>query len=293
MRIAKRRIKGRTYYYLEQTVRSKGKRTTRSRYLGSGVPEGIDRLRRRFQLELDKEKWFGDFERIRQNYAKERMQMPGSAREKALRQFSVRFTYDTQRIEGSTLTLRETAELLEHDISPSDKPIGDAKEAEAHDRLFHRMLELKGDLTQKEVLEWNWRLLKDTKPDVAGKIRRHGVGISGSRFTPPPVELQPLLDEFFGWYRRSRKRTNSVELAALVHLKFVTIHPFTDGNGRVSRLMMNFALHRNGYPMLNIEYNRRSSYYASLERSQVDGDDRPFLNWFFRRYTREYDRFLP
>lgn len=293
MRITKRRVKGRTYYYLEQTVRDKGKRATKSRYLGSEVPKEVDELRRQFQFELDQEKWFKGFERIRQGYAKELGGMPGSAREKALRQFSVEFTYDTQRIEGSTLTLRETAELLEHGVSPGAKPIADAKEAEAHDRLFRHMLDFKGDLTQKEVLEWNWRLLKDTKPDVAGKVRRHGVGISGSRFAPPPpVELQPRLDAFFDWYRGSRRRMNPVELAALVHLRFVTIHPFADGNGRVSRLMMNFALHRGGYPMLNIEYSRRNSYYASLEKSQVGGDDRPFLNWFFRRYAREHARFL-
>ncbi len=286
-------LKGRTYYYLEHTIRDKGKRTTKSKYLGSKLPADIESLRKKFLLELNKDRWFNDFEQIRRNYNGEQESTPKSAREKELREFSVRFTYNTQRIEGSTLTLRETAELLEHKVSPSGRPIEDVKEAEAHDRLFHEILELKRDLSQELVQEWNWKLLKETKPDVAGKIRRHGVRISGSEFVPPPpVELQPLLSDFLGCYQGSKDRINPVELAGLVHLKFVTIHPFSDGNGRISRLMMNFVLHRHRYPMLNIEYKGRTAYYNSLERSQLSEDERPFMNWFFRRYRREHSRYL-
>jgi Fic family protein len=293
VRVAKKLLKGRTYYYLEHTIRDKGKRTTKSRYLGTKLPKDIDVIRREFEYELNKEKWFEDFQRIRRNYNVELRRIPRSAREKAVREFSIRFTYDTQRIEGSTLTLRETADLLEHGISPGGKPIDDAREAEAHNAIFHDILKLKKDLTQVLVQEWNWRLLKETKADVAGKIRRHGVRISGSRFVPPsPVELQSQLNHFFNWYNAAKSNTNPVELAGLVHLKFVTIHPFTDGNGRISRLMMNFVLHRNGYPMLNIEYNRRATYYTSLERSQLQEDQRPFMNWFFGRYKRENSQYL-
>lgn len=293
VRVAKRILKGKTYYYLEHTIRNKDKRTTKSKYLGSKLPKNIDDIKRKFYFELNKAKWFDDFEKIRHNYNAELKVTPKSAREKELREFSVRFTYDTQRIEGSTLTLRETAQLLENKISPSGKPTEDSKEAEAHHKVFLEMLDLKGDLSQQLVLDWNRELLRETKPDVAGRIRRHGVRITGSRFIPPsPIELQPLLNEFFVWYGKTKAKANPVELAGLIHLKFVTIHPFTDGNGRISRLMMNFALHRNGYPMLNIEYKGRASYYSSLERSQLSEDERPFMNWFFRRYERESKRFL-
>jgi Fic family protein len=149
------------------------------------------------------------------------------------------------------------------------------------------------DLSQELVQGWHWNIFRETKPDIAGRTRRHGVRIAGSRSVPPPpVELQPRLNEFFDWYVRARSKTNAVELAGLVHLKFVTMHPFSDGNGRIGRLMMNLVLHRRGYPMLNIEYNGRSTYYNALERSQLGKDDRPFLNWFFRRYKRENERFL-
>jgi cell filamentation protein, protein adenylyltransferase len=154
------------------------------------------------------------------------------------------------------------------------------------------MLEQKKELSLQLVLDWHWELFKETKPDMAGQIRKHGVRITGSRFVPPSrVELQPTLRDFFGWYSRGKQKMHSVDLAALVHLKFVTIHPFTDGNGRISRLMMNYVLHSGQYPMLNIDYKSRSSYYRSLERSQIRQDDSIFANWFFRRYLREFKRY--
>ena len=84
----------------------------------------------------------------------------------------------------------------------------------------------------------------------------------------------------------------AVELAALVHLKFVTIHPFSDGNGRISRLMMNFVLHKHGFPMLDIPYEKRTGYYNALERSQVKKNDLIFLQWFFKKYADSQKRYL-
>lgn len=77
----------------------------------------------------------------------------------------------------------------------------------------------------------------------------------------------------------------------LVHLKFVTIHPFSDGNGRISRIMMNFVLNRKGYPMMNIQYAGRGSYYNALERSQTKRADGIFLQWFLKRYIKDHKRF--
>jgi len=287
--IVKRVVKGVQYYYIVHTVRKKDRFTQKSLYLGRMIPKDIERIRRRFTLEIDQERWFVAFERIKENCDEELRNSPKSATLKELKSFSVRFTYDTQRIEGSTLSLRETSRLLEEGISPSNRPISDIKEAESHQKLLFEILAQNNDLTLLEVLDWHWRQFKDTKPDIAGQIRKHGVKISGSRFVPAsPVELQALLTGFFRWYDRSKGKTNPVEMAALAHLKFVTIHPFSDGNGRISRLMMNFILHRHGYPMLNIDYKRRSSYYRALERAQLAKDERIFLVWFFRWYERQF-----
>lgn len=286
--IAKRIVKGIKYYYLEHTIREDGRVTKKSRYLGRTIPKDIEKVKKQFIYELNREKWFGLFDKIKENYAAEPARIPKSAREKELQEFSVRFTYDTQRIEGSTLTLRETAQLLEEGISPSGKPLEDVKEAEAHQRVFFEMFRYEKDLSLQVVLYWHRKLFEGTKPDIAGQMRRHGVRIMGSKFVPPsPVELHPLLRQFFSWYNGNKVKMHPVELAALVHLKFVTIHPFSDGNGRISRLMMNFVLSKHGYLMLNIEYKGRLTYYNALERSQVNNNERIFCLWLFRKYLRE------
>ena len=169
----------------------------------------------------------------------------------------------------------------------------DVQEAEAHRDLFYKILKSKKDLSLQMTLDWHWDLFNKTKADLAGKIRKYQVAIGGSKFIPPsPVEVYPMLTEFFQWYNKNKNKMHPVELAALAHLKFVTIHPFGDGNGRISRLIMNFILNRKKYPMLDIPYEGRNSYYNSLERSQVKRDNGAFLQWFVKRYIKEYKKYL-
>lgn len=282
-----------TYFYLEHSFRIKGKIQKKELYLGKKLPKNLDELKRNFLTGIYVEKWYKQLDKIKAAYRADQKSTSKSAREKELEGFMIKFTYDTQRIEGSTLTLRETADLLQHGISPSNKPNGDSKEAEAHAHLFYEMLFNKKELTLQLLLEWHYALLKATKEDIAGKIRVKQVWIYGSKFTPPPpVEVGVLLREFFRWYSKSKKALHPVELAALAHLKLVTIHPFIDGNGRITRLIMNFILNKHGYPMLNIPYTNRISYYTSLERAQVKKIDSIFVQWFFRRYLKENGKYL-
>lgn len=291
--IGKKMVKGKTYYYLEQSVREGGKIQKRVTYLGDKIPKNISEIKAKFVDDIYKEKWYADADRIKKNFSKEQRTIPKSVKEKELQTFVTKFTYDTQRIEGSTLTRRETADLLERGITPRSKPLRDVKEAEAHRDLFYEILKSKKDLTLQMVLDWHWKLFHQTKADIAGKIRKYQVTIGGSKFMPPsPVEVFPMLTEFFQWYSKNKNKRHPVELAAMAHLKFVTIHPFGDGNGRVSRLVMNFILNKKDYPMLNIPYEGRNSYYNALERSQVRKEDRIFLQWFIKRYIKEYKRFL-
>jgi len=291
--IKTKKIKDQIYYYLEHSIR-KGKQVKKKEiYIGKKIPQNIEQLKKNLLDDIYKERWYADVDRIKQRFSKEHRTMPKSAREKQLQNFAISFTYDTQRIEGSTLTLRETADLLEKGITPKNRPIRDVKEAEAHRDLFYEILNLKNDLSLQMVLEWHWKLFNLTKPDIAGKIRKHQVTISGSRFMPPsPVEVYPLVTEFFKWYHKNKGKIHPVELAAIAHLKFVTVHPFADGNGRISRLIMNFILHKKGYPMLDIKYEGRNSYYNALEKSHLKKEDRTFLQWLVKRYIKEYRRYL-
>ncbi|MFH0973498.1 MAG: Fic family protein [Candidatus Micrarchaeota archaeon] len=282
------------YYYLQHTVRTARGIETRQKYLGTTLPlpAKINELKAEFLAEIYKERWYPKLDKIKQNYAKEQKKIPKSMLEKQVRTFSVKFTYDSNRIEGSKLTYRETADLLERGLTPRSKPVEDVKEAEAHEKTFYEMLdyEKRGkDLNEQTMLYWHKKLFEATKLDIAGKIRGHQVAISGSKFMPPTqIDVPVLLREFFRWYEKSKNKSNPVELAALVHLKLVTIHPFGDGNGRISRLLMNFVLSKHSFPMLNIPYENRGSYYHALERSQTKKIDGVFVQWFFKKYVSEY-----
>ncbi len=291
--IRKKVVKGQTYYYLEHSYREGKKVQKKELYLGNKIPKNIEAIKAKFLDDIYKEKWYFDADRIKKNFAKEQRTIPKSVKEKELQTFVTRFTYDTQKIEGSTLTRRETADLLERGITPTSKPLKDVKEAEAHRDLFYEILKERKDLSLQMILDWHWKLFHQTKKDIAGKIRKYQVAIGGSRFMPPsPVEVVPMLTEFFEWYNKDKNKLHPVKLAAIAHLKFVTIHPFGDGNGRVSRLIMNFILNKKDYPMMDISYEGRNSYYNSLERSQMRKEERIFLQWFAKRYIREYKRYL-
>ncbi len=295
--IRKKTVGNHTYYYLEHSYREGGKVHKKEKIIGKNLPYNIEKLKPEFlaesMAEIYQEKWFDKFDKIKAEFLEQEKNTPQSAREKEIEIFAIRFTYDTNRIEGSTLTLRDTADLLERGITPSARPLSDVKEAEAHKNAFYEMLDYKKDLSLNTVLYFHKKLFENTKDDIAGIIRSHQVGISGSKFMPPfPAEIYPLIMEFFKWYNKNKDKIHPVQLAALVHLKLVTIHPFSDGNGRISRLMMNFIFHKYSFPMLNIPYEKRNGYYNSLERSQTKQDDHIFLQWVFKRYLQEHERYL-
>jgi len=281
------------YFYIVHSYR-KGKTVQKKQlYLGNSIPKDIEKKKKEFMQDFYKERFLKDLDKIKKNFNKEYRSMPISAKKKSKETFATKFTYNTQRIEGSTLSLKDTANLLERGITPSSKPIRDVKEAEAHKKVLFQMLDYDKDLNLQIILKWHKELMKETTKDIAGKIRNHNVLISQSKFKPPMyIELDFLLKEFFDWYNKEKKKIHPIELASLVHLKFVTIHPFTDGNGRISRLIMNFILKKSDFPLLDIYYTKRNSYYNALERFQIKKEDNIFVQWFFRRYLAEYRDYL-
>ncbi|MBW2995608.1 Fic family protein [Candidatus Woesearchaeota archaeon] len=290
--IRKRRLGNKDYFYLEHTIKIGKKVKKKEKYLGQEIPNNIEEIKQDFFHTIFRERWFKPLGSIKSNFTKDCKAMPKSAREKYIENFMIKFTYDTNRIEGSTLSLKETANLLEKGIAPK-KPLEDVKETEAHKKVFYEMIEYNKDLNLNIVLYWHRLLFKDTKLDLAGKIRKHSVAVAGSKTEFPfPAELEVLLRDFFRWYHKNKNKLNPVELAALVHLKFVSIHPFSDGNGRISRLIMNFVLHKAKSPMLNIHYSNRDSYYTALERSQINKKDHIFIQYLIKRYIKEYKKYL-
>ena len=143
MRIKKKLIKGKTYHYLEHSIREGEKVQKKEKYLGREIPADINKIKKNFIDKLYQEKWYANIDKIKKNFSKEQKDMPKSIKEKQLQNFATRFTYDTQRIEGSTLTRRETFDLLEQDITPKSKPMRDVQEAQAHRDLFYNIVKFK------------------------------------------------------------------------------------------------------------------------------------------------------
>ncbi len=287
-----KKIKGAKYYYLEHSYRVGSETKKKSLYLGLKVPDNIEELKENTFDEVYTELYYPKLESVKNKFNKELKLMPESAQKKELEVFSINFTYNTQKIEGSTLSLRETSDLLVDGVTPKHKPVMDVREAESHKIVFFHMLDSK-NMSLRTVQKWHKELLEDTNSDIAGKIRNHGVRIAGANFIPPsPVELSPELEDFYKWFNEAKNRINPVKLSALVHLKFVSIHPFSDGNGRTSRLVMNFILKENNYPLFDIKYTNRSSYYTALENSNVKKNPHIFIRWFFKNYLKEYKSYV-
>jgi Fic family protein len=279
------------YFYLEHTLRNGTKFRNKRLYLGDSLPKNIDEIKERFLCELFDGLYGTQLSAIKEAFNKEFKSYPRSGRDKYLESFMVKFTFNTARIEGGTLSLKETADLLQEQKTPSNKSMKDVKEVEAHKRVFYEMLDHENKLNMATVLHWHRELFRDTDAEIAGRIRRHPVAIARSKTELPlPAELDALLNEFFKWYSRAYGNANPVILAALVHLRFVSIHPFSDGNGRISRLMMNHTLYSQGYPMLNIEYSNRNAYYTALERSQTTHQEQIFMNYLVKRFIKSYGK---
>lgn len=295
MNITKNKIKETEYYYLEHSYRdTSGNIKKERKYLGKNIPENIEEIKKQFIQEINEEIWYKSLEKIKINFSKEFSKLPETAKKKYQENFLIKFTYNTNKIEGNTITLKETKNLLQEGKAPN-KSIKDITETENHKLVFEEMIKATEEISLEMIKKWHKKLLTRVDDEIAGKIREHEVAIAGSKFEPPQSnEIQYLLRKFIQWYKNiaQNQKTNAVELAALVHLKFVTIHPFTDGNGRISRLLMNYVLKKNGYPMLDIEYSNRASYYNALERSQTKNEERIFVTHIIKRYLKEYKKYI-
>lgn len=293
VRIKTKTIAANKYYYLEHSYREKGRVKKKELYLGQSIPTNIEKIKQDFFYNIYKEKWFNAFDKIKIQFNREEKRLPQSIKDKEIESFMISFTYSTNRIEGSKLSFIDTANLLEKGITPKAKPLSDIKEAENHKKAFYTMLNQKKDISLELILYWHKVMFGDTKPDMAGRLREYRVMILGSEHAPPePEEVFPMISNLLRWYSSNKKKLHPVELAAIFHFRFESIHPFGDGNGRTGRLLMNFILHRTHFPMLNIKYTNRKGYYVALEKANVKKDENIFAQWFFRRYMKENKQYL-
>ena len=275
MRIITRKKGNKKYFYLQHSLRKGKKVITKEKYIGIEMPadinETISKFRKEVQDDVNKK-----LVMIREHFQSEWKRIPESVKEKELEEISIAFTYNTNAIEGSTITLEEAREIIHDKISPN-KPLREVRETEAHSKVFLQILKKKEKITKELLLEWHKNIFGETKPDIAGKFRDYLVRV-GQHLAPNWQDVENLIKNFIEFINKNKKM-NSVELAGRAHYQFEKIHPFGDGNGRIGRLLMNFILWYNEYPMLIIEYKKRKSYYKALQK-----DEDHFVSYFIRRY---------
>jgi len=176
-------------------------------------------------------------------------------------------------MEGNTLTFEEVQKVLIDGLSVKNRPLRDITETVNHSEVFHSLASMaKKRMDLVTVLELHERVFKGVKPD-AGQWRKSNVWIRGANFTPPRWEkVIPLMTEWLKEYAsKEKERGNVFESAAWMHHRFETIHPFTDGNGRVGRLLLNLHFLKHEWPPVNVSPLNKIEYYAALNRGN-DGD---------------------
>jgi len=185
--------------------------------------------------------------------------------------FSTQYTYDSNQIEGNTLTFQETHLVVNEGLTISGKSVREHLEAVNHNEAITYLHEIATDsviFSEKVVKDLHFLILNSINRDYAGKYRDVPVRITGSEHVPcQPFLINKGMEDVIVFYENNKDTMHPVILAAEMHEQIVSIHPFLDGNGRTSRLVMNLMLLQAGYPITNIkgDMENRMKYYAALE----------------------------
>jgi Fic family protein len=207
----------------------------------------------------------------------------------------LRWTYHSNAIEGNTLTLKETKVALEG-ITIGGKTLREHFEAINHKDaiLFMEDLAQKEErLSEYSIKQIHSLILKNIDDENKGKYRTTNVIISGAEHKPPQsFEVQSKMEEFIKNYNEKVTKLHPIELASFVHIEFVKIHPFIDGNGRTSRLLMNLELIKAGFPPVVIELEDRLEYYKALDIAHTENDYKPFLELMKKVVEKSFEPYF-
>lgn len=198
--------------------------------------------------------------------------------------YRVGLTWTSNALEGNSLTESETKVLLEDGLTVGGRPLRDVFEAVDHAKAYDFMFSLlkSRHIEEASVLRMHELFYQNIEPEYAGRYRDIRVIITGSKYpTTAPEKLEKEMGRLFTWITRERDTLHPVEFAAELHKRFVFIHPFKDGNGRVARLLMNLALIQDGYLPTVVPPILRNEYVSLLERAHRE--DRDFVEFIAER----------
>ena len=212
--------------------------------------------------------------------------------ERLTEEFIVEYTYNSNAIEGNTLTLRET-DLVLRGLTIDQKPLKDHMEAVGHKEAFDFVSQLVKDkvpMSESVIKQIHYLVLADKKQD-RGVYRRVPVRIMGAQHEPvQPYMIAPKMEQLLRWYEESSEHI--ITKLARFHIEFEEIHPFIDGNGRTGRLLVNLELMKAGYPPIDIKFKDRIAYYNAFDEYHVKHDLSSMENLFAGYVKERLDMYL-
>lgn len=221
--------------------------------------------------------------------------IPTSVLEKIRQSFNIDWTYNSNSIEGNTLTLQETKMVIEEGFTIQGKSLREHFEAVNHQNAIEYVEQLVSPayvLNARDILDVHALVLNNIEKDFAGRYRQHGVRISGANFIPPnALKVNDLMDDLIDWINTDASKLSPIVAVAIFHHRFVWIHPFLDGNGRTVRLIFNLLLMRLGYPPAIILKNDRKKYYDALNKANK-GDYSKIVLVVLQALERSVDIYL-
>lgn len=286
------------YYYLVKNIRISPTEVRKFRiFLGRGVPE--KEVMERHIKELEKRalgtrfdaKWLpGEvIEKVDDVIATYITYKSGAAHFMQ-KDFLVRYTYNTNAMEGNQLSLRQTALVLVDKVTPEGARTEDVLEALNAVDAWNYIQSYKGVPGKKFLLRIQYEVTKNTSCRIQGRFRDGDVLIAGSNHVPPRSEkVRELIDNLSVEYQTLKKDLHPLELAAFMHNRLVNIHPFTDGNGRTARLVLNWILNKNRIPPVIIESSIREKYYRVIEDADK-GNHVPFAVFLAKQLLDQYTK---
>jgi fido (protein-threonine AMPylation protein) len=285
---------GKKYVYLVKTMRSGGKWKKIRKYIGEdSSKEDIEKAREHF----DKDSLRTDFlsstqineiDTIRKKFGEYKKKAGKSGLERFNEWFFTELTYNSNAIEGTSLSLRDTSMIINENVVPKNASLREVNEAKNHKEALDFLLSYDGDVNESLILKLHSIILKNMDNENAGRYRKVVVFIRGEDVKFPSHEKVPEeIKKLIKWYKANKSCMNPFELAILFSMKFVTIHPFIDGNGRVSRLLMNYILRKNRYPEINIYVKDRANYIRAVRKAN-DGSYEMIVDFALRTMKNNY-----